>query len=444
MKTKEYKKVQLGPKEVEVPASWEVKKMKELINFKNGYAFSSRNYTDKGKIVFRMSNIDRQGNLNVNNDNIKHCSEEEYNKLPNYHLEKGDLVICMTDMSPEMAILGRTTIINKNNRYILNQRVGRIRIKEKDLIRKRYLHYYTNLKVYLDYMKATATGTAQYNTSTKTIKNTNVFLPSLSEQEKIAEVLSTVDEVIEKTNQIIEKSKKLKKGLIQDLLTKGIGHDELKKVQLGPKEVEVPEDWKIEKIGSLGEVKGGKRLPKGHNYSKKRTPFPYLRIVDFKDGTIQKEKLKYLKEKTYKKINRYSITSNDVFISIVGTIGLAGIIPDDLDGAILTENAAKIFNLKEVNGLFLSYYLNSSLGQNEISRFVISTTQPKLALFRIKKIEIPLPPLSEQEKIAEVLSTVDKKIEKEKEYKEKLQEIKKGLMQDLLTGKVRVNNLINN
>jgi type I restriction enzyme S subunit len=135
---------------------------------------------------------------------------------------------------------------------------------------------------------------------------------------------------------------------------------------------------------------------------------------------------------TYKQIKIYTIVSDDVYISIAGTIGLAGIIPPELNGANLTENAAKLCNLRNVDKKFLAYILNSEIAKPQISALIGKATQPKLALFRIEKINIPLPPLLEQRRIAEVLGTVDSAIQSVGGAIESTERLKKGLMQRLL------------
>ena len=157
--------------------------------------------------------------------------------------------------------------------------------------------------------------------------------------------------------------------------------------------------WKQATIKELGEVKGGKRLPAGHTYSEEPTSFPYIRVVDFSNGTVALENLKYLKAETQAAISRYTISKRDVYISIAGTIGLVGVIPEMLDGANLTENAAKICNLTGVLPKYLCCYLASLSGQSQIAGYTLATTQSKLALFRIEKIVVPLPPVAEQERI---------------------------------------------
>lgn len=165
----------------------------------------------------------------------------------------------------------------------------------------------------------------------------------------------------------------------------------------------LPDGWQWVTIKDIADVKGGKRLPKGKNLVNYKTRYPYIRVTDFFDNTIKADELKYLEEDVYNSIKRYTISSKDVYISIAGSIGKVGTIPLDLDGANLTENAAKITRLRGVNQSFLMWFLTSDFAQGQIKDLTKSTTQPKLALFRIEKISIPLPPLDEQQRIVSLL-----------------------------------------
>jgi len=196
---------------------------------------------------------------------------------------------------------------------------------------------------------------------------------------------------------------------------------------------EFPKDWKTVMLGDIALVKGGKRLPKGEKLVDFDTGFPYIRVVDFKNGTVDVSSLKYLRPETREKIRNYTISSNDVYISIAGTIGLAGLIPLELNGANLTENAAKLCDLKEAKKELLAYLLNSDVLKRQIIGLTGKGTQPKFALFRIESLKLPLPSLKEQERIAEVLGVVDSAIGLVDEVIAKTERLKKGLMQELLT-----------
>ena len=168
----------------------------------------------------------------------------------------------------------------------------------------------------------------------------------------------------------------------------------------------------ILRLGDFAQVKGGKRMPAGTALTSEKTSHPYLRIVDFKDGSIDPSGLQYVPESVFPQISRYVISSDDLYISIVGTIGLVGSVPSFLSGANLTENAAKICNIDgtKINRRYLSYYLRSGEGQRAINALTVGSTQPKLALFRIEQIEIPAPSLEVQQSVADVLSALDDRI----------------------------------
>jgi type I restriction enzyme S subunit len=170
---------------------------------------------------------------------------------------------------------------------------------------------------------------------------------------------------------------------------------------------ELPEGWVWTTVGQLGVIKGGKRLPAGHVYAEEKTPYPYIRVTDFENYGVRTSELQYLKEETQKEIARYTISSDDIYISIAGSIGLVGQVPEQLSGANLTENAAKITGLEHVVPMYLVYWLSSSRGISHISDSTIATTQAKLALFRIEQIPVPLPSLSEQHRI---VAEVDRRL----------------------------------
>lgn len=180
----------------------------------------------------------------------------------------------------------------------------------------------------------------------------------------------------------------------------------------------VPANWCWTKLGSISLIKGGKRLPPGKKLNDIKTGYPYIRVTDFDSNSVDVNNIKYIDEETYKILDNYKISINDIYISIAGSIGKVGIIPEILNGAILTENAAKITNIILQNQIYLLYILCSEFCQNQMKESAIATTQSKLALFRIANIKLPLPPLAEQQRIVERIETLFAKLD---EAKEKLQ-----------------------
>jgi type I restriction enzyme S subunit len=192
--------------------------------------------------------------------------------------------------------------------------------------------------------------------------------------------------------------------------------------------LDLPEGWTIQRVGDFATVKGGKRLPAGTALTEKRTDHPYLRIVDFRDGQIDQSNLMFVPEDVFPRISRYTISAKDVWISIVGTVGLVGLVDESLDGSNLTENAAKICSIaSHVDKTFLSFFLRSQTGREQIRAQTVGSTQPKLALFRIKHIRVPLPPISEQRAIARILGTLDDKIELNRKQNETLEAMARAL-----------------
>ncbi|MDD2533899.1 MAG: restriction endonuclease subunit S [Eubacteriales bacterium] len=192
-----------------------------------------------------------------------------------------------------------------------------------------------------------------------------------------------------------------------------------------------PKGYPLAKISSVASVKGGKRLPKGHTYVPGPTNHPYIRVTDFQDGSIRMDDLKYLSNETANTISRYTISSDDVYISIAGTIGLTGTVPQILSGSNLTENAAKIVirDLSILNTGYLALYLQTEYAQEQVKDKTMSTTQPKLALFRIDEIEVILPPLDQQVKYFELIKSIDKSKFTIQKSLETLESLKNSLIQ---------------
>ena len=170
----------------------------------------------------------------------------------------------------------------------------------------------------------------------------------------------------------------------------------------------IPEDWEVKKIcEGLADVKSGKRLPSGYYVTNQHTKHPYIRVIDMYDGGVDTSNLMYVPDEAYKPIEKYRIFKDDIFISVAGTLGIVGKIPEWLDGANLTENANRLTNITCYRD-YLLYYLRSPYIQDVISSEQTIGAQPKLALMRIRNFDIALPKdVAEQRAIAEVLSDVD-------------------------------------
>jgi len=183
-------------------------------------------------------------------------------------------------------------------------------------------------------------------------------------------------------------------------------------------------EWKIYKLGELMDIKGGKRLPKGEMLTTTKNSHPYIRIRDL--GTTKTLELtssfEYVDDEVQKHISRHIVNNNDVILSIVGTIGLVAIVGNSLNNANLTENCVKFVNLKRIDSNYLYYFLISPLGQDEISKGIVGAVQPKLPIKNIENISIPVPDIVIQQKIASILTSIDAKIEVNRQINDNLEQ----------------------
>ena len=206
---------------------------------------------------------------------------------------------------------------------------------------------------------------------------------------------------------------------------------------------EIPERWEWCRLGSISSIYGGKRIPAGRKLSTSDTGHKYIRVLDMKNSSVLLDNIQYVTEDIYQLIKAYTISKDDLYITVAGTIGSVGEIPDELDNANLTENADKIvFSI--IDKRFLMYALQSELVQSQIKECTTKVGQPKLAIMRIQGFLIALPPLNEQKKIVHAVEEVIPYISKyeqaqiilEKLNTELKEKIRKSILQEAIQGKL--------
>ena len=165
---------------------------------------------------------------------------------------------------------------------------------------------------------------------------------------------------------------------------------------------ELPNGWVWCRVRNIASVRGGKRLPKGTDFSEVPTTHAYIRVTDMKNRTVNTADLKYITDDVYEQLKSYTISSKDLYVTIAGTIGVVGEVPDKLEGMNLTENAVKVCDIT-INKKYLCYILLSSFVQQQFQDKTHQVAMPKLALERILTTLIPLPPLKEQERLVNVI-----------------------------------------
>lgn len=183
-------------------------------------------------------------------------------------------------------------------------------------------------------------------------------------------------------------------------------------------------------LGSIVSIKGGKRLPAGVSLSQTENDHPYIRVRDLNNVRMLEKTadIEYVDDETQKSIARYIVDKGDIVISIVGTIGLIAIVGDSLHHANLTENCVRLTEFsKDYDSLFLYYYLISDICQDEIKKRTVGAVQPKLPLKNIAMIPVPKIDLQTQKRIAQILSSLDDKIEVNNQINRNLEEQAKAI-----------------
>ncbi|MED1285735.1 restriction endonuclease subunit S [Bacillus mycoides] len=417
-----------------IPDGWRLLELQDVFNFQNGKAFYMSGYSDNGYKVIDLMNISSKGRFQELQNKQKYVSEEVYNQNPNFHLEKNDLIMAMSDMSKILWILGRTAIIPRDGEFILNQRVGRLTPKTKDIDIK-YGHLITNSSYFLKQLHDQVKGTAQFYVNTGDIKESLLLIPPLPEQQKMAAILSSVDDVIEKTEAIIEQAEVIKKGLIQQLFIKGIGHTKFSKTEIG----EIPEEWKLGTLKDYSEhiTKGATPTTYGFDWVEEGVLF--LRNECVKETGLSLKGSSFISEEAHVAMKRSIINLGDILITITGNLGQCCIYDKGPQEANINQHIARIRIIdKNVHPKFVCYFLNSDFMRKKYELIKTGLAYPQLSLKQIQDIVIPIPSIEEQQKIVNILSGLEKKIKVEQLSLTQLRNLKRGLMQSLLTGKVRV------
>ncbi|MEM0328695.1 MAG: restriction endonuclease subunit S [Thermoproteota archaeon] len=309
-------------------------------------------------------------------------------------------------------------IINKVP-VAVSQNIAAIILNKKN-VSEEYLYY--AIQKYSSQFKRQAKAITLKHLDIKIVKNTLLPFPSFFEQQKIAEILSTVDEAIQKTNEVTAKTERLKKGLMQELLTKGIGHKEFKDTEIG----RIPKEWEVVRLGNIAEIIMG-QSPPSSTYNEEGKGLPFLQgKMEF--GEVYPSPISYCSQPIK------MAEPNDILISVRAPVGDVNVAPFKL--CIGRGLAAIRFNPQKAIYWFYFYYLQKI--KNFLENLGKGSTFKAITKDDLENLKIPYLSFPEQQKIAEILIAIDKKLEIEKSEKAKLERIKQGLMDLLLTGKIRV------
>jgi len=419
-----YKDTKIG----RIPKDWELISFRDLGEYYGGLSGKTKVNFGRGKPYIPFMNIMANDIIDVTYFDLVDVGEnEKQNKA-----SKGDIFFNTSSETPEEVGMCAVLLEDISDLY-LNSFCFGFRLNEE--ARKKYLPQYISRFMRSGFgrrlMFPLAQGMTRYNLSKKYFVKLEVPLPPLPEQQKIAAILSTVDEQISTTDKIIEKSKELKKGLMQKLFSEGIGHTEFKDTKIG----RIPKDWEVVRLDTVSS-KIGDGLHSTPNYTDD-SDYYFVNGNNLIKGEIKiKPNTKRVTEEEYIK-HKKQLTTSTILMSINGTIGNLAFC--NMENIVLGKSAAYInLNTSKINKVFFYYFLQTHQIKLFYLKELTGTTIANLSLKSIRKTPTVLPSNEEQQKIAAILSEADAKIEKEQTQKKQLEQLKKGLMQQLLTGKKRV------
>lgn len=389
-----------------IPEDWEVKSIGNDIDLLTGFPFPSSGYSENGIRLLRCSNIKR-GVTDWSEDIVQYWPKITLELKP-YILNDGDIVVAM-----DGSLVGKSfaRLNNSDLPAILLQRVARIRSTK---IYVGYLKEFICSDYFTKYCDQVKTSSAIPHISPGDIKNFRIPLPkTIKEQTAIAEALSDMDALISQTEKLIEKKKAIKQGMMQELLTgkkrlAGFG------VNKGYKMTEVgliPEDWEVMSIGEVMKIRHGK--------DQKKVQSDTGLYPIYGTGGQMGWSSSFLYDKP------------SVLIGRKGTIDR----PRYIDVPFWTVDT--LF-YSEIFSIANPYYLYCLYQQIDWYRFNEASGVPSLNARTIESIKIAIPTKVEQTAIAEALSDMDKEISIAEEKLSKQKQQKQGMMQSLLTGKIRL------
>ncbi len=291
-------------------------------------------------------------------------------------------------------------------------------------------------------------GTIMSGLSSAIVRHLLIPLPQPKVQRRIAEILDTVDAAIRQTDALVAKLKRMKAGLMHDLLTRGLDlQGNLRDPAVHPEQFKdselgrIPKAWEVTTLGSTLSVLY--RYPTYYNIQYIEKGVPEVRgelILD--DGTLEvrPEQYRYISEATARAFSKVRLETDDFVMSVRGTMGKIAIVPQQLAGAVITANLIRMqFNQELVRSEWARHFLHSVYFQDKLDLATSATTIKTIQAPALAAIKFSKPKEDEQLHIGAILDAHDARIRAEEDNRDKLKAVKQGLMQDLLTGRVRVN-----
>jgi len=308
------------------------------------------------------------------------------------------------------------------------------RLHSKGEVNPHFLYYFIDSK--FKWIQERRTGLAVPHVP-KDLKYLLIIdLPTPTEQKKIAAILSSVDDAIQATQAVIDQTRRVKQGLLQQLLTHGIGHTRFRQTEIG----EIPEEWEVKPIGQIAKLQAGFAF-KGTWATNQGVR--WLKIANVSQGNAVWKDESFLPEDFLDEYDDFALQGGDIVVAMTrpvlnGALKVAVLKGEDVP-ALLNQRVGRLIpRIQEVEKKFLYILMRSSKVSNDIETIISGTDPPNISGKQIENIVVPVPALDEQRHLADIFTSIERKIAQEESCLKELKHVKQGLMQDLLTGRMRV------
>lgn len=410
-----FKKTEIG----QIPVDWEITSIEDVAEIIGGSRPSTKikEFWD-GEIPWAVPT------------DITSLSGNEINKTERTISEKG-LKNCAAKLLPAGSILmtSRATIGEcAVNTVPMATSQGFANLICGQHVHNWYIYYL--IKSMTQHLERLSSGSTFCELSKKNLRSVKVPCPPFSEQKRIAEILSVVDLAIEKIDAVIAKTKDLKKGLMQHLLTRGIGHKEFKKTKIG----RIPETWAVKKIA---DVCGKPQYGYTASANEKEIGPKLLRITDIQDGGVNWDAVPFC-DCPSSVAPSYMLRPGDILFARTGATTGKSFIIGDCPNAVFASYLIRVVVKNVIMPEYLFLIFNSFIYWKQIGQQIGGSAQGGVTASSLAELLVPVPPKEEQEKISTVLSAVSADVERSEKIKTYLESLKQGLMNVLLTGKKRV------
>jgi len=421
-----------------IPEDWEVVKLGDNGEFLKGNGITKDQLKTEGIPCILYGQLYTKYNFNITK--FYYFIDKETSKTATL-LKEGDILFAGSGETAEE--IGKCAVLLSKETCYVGGDIIILRNHKQDNL---FMGYLLNSPSIIKQKSKLGQGHSVVHIYSNKLAKIEIPLPPFPEQKKIAVILSTWDEAIEKLESLVALKEKRKKGLMQSLLTgkkrlKGFITKAFQKTKIGM----IPDDWEVKKLGETITHRKGFAF-KSEDYTDRGIRI--IRISDTNETTITNNDPVYISETNIDNFQEYKLFENDLIVTTVGSrppmwtsvVGKIISIPSHCNGTLLNQNMVKIIPNEKV---IIFGFLRDLFRLNRYRTFLTSivrgnANQGSIALEDLFGFLIPISSLAEQKRIAEVLSAADNEINLHKEEIEKIKLQKKGLMQKLLTGQVRV------